>query len=51
LRTAEQDGFVQITPGALTVTPLGRIFIRNLCMVFDRYLDKDGAKPVFSKTL
>jgi len=51
LRTAEQDGFVQITLGALTVTPLGRIFIRNLCMVFDRYLDKDGAKPVFSKTL
>jgi hypothetical protein len=35
------------------VTPLGRIFIRNAAMIFDRYLteQKMDAKPLFSKTL
>jgi oxygen-independent coproporphyrinogen-3 oxidase len=51
LQRAEQDGFVQVRPDSVTVTPVGRIFIRNLCMIFDRYLDKSGAKPVFSKTI
>ena len=32
---------------------LGRIFIRNLAMVFDPYLEKQqlASKPLFSKTL
>ena len=35
------------------VTPLGRIFIRNVAMVFDRYIEeqKMDQKPLFSKTL
>jgi len=41
------------TPTELRATWLGRIFIRNLAMAFDPYLEKQqlDLKPLFSKTL
>ncbi|MDR0843105.1 MAG: oxygen-independent coproporphyrinogen III oxidase [Acidobacteriota bacterium] len=48
------DGLVELDDASIRVTLLGRIFIRNVGMVFDKYLRKpkeDNAKPVFSKTL
>jgi oxygen-independent coproporphyrinogen III oxidase len=51
LEALENDGLVELEPGAINVTMLGRIFIRNIGMVFDRYLRKPADKPVFSKTL
>ena len=47
------DGLMVVTPEALEVTPLGRRFVRNLCMVFDRHLRARaaGEKPVFSRTV
>jgi len=45
------DGLVELTPESIRVTLLGRIFIRNIGMVFDKYLQKPKDKPVFSKTL
>ena len=38
---------------AIAVTPQGRMFVRNICMIFDRYLRARtaGAKPVFSRTV
>jgi oxygen-independent coproporphyrinogen-3 oxidase len=45
-------GFVRATAGGLDVLPRGQLFVRNVCMVFDRYLkDKRGATPVFSRTV
>ncbi len=40
-------------PNEIRVTPLGRVFIRNLGMIFDRYLREQqmDARPLFSKTL
>jgi len=38
LRELEADGLVTVTPDLLSVTPTGRLLIRNICMVFDRYL-------------
>ena len=37
----------------IRATWLGRIFIRNLAMLFDPYLEQQQlvAKPLFSKTL
>jgi hypothetical protein len=37
----------------ISVTWLGRIFIRNIAMVFDAYLEKQklDSRPLFSKTL
>ncbi|MBN2241881.1 MAG: oxygen-independent coproporphyrinogen III oxidase [Acidobacteria bacterium] len=51
LETLRADGLVALDPGNIAVTSLGRIFIRNVGMVFDRYLRKPQSKPVFSKTL
>ncbi|PYU00244.1 MAG: oxygen-independent coproporphyrinogen III oxidase [Acidobacteria bacterium] len=48
-----EDGLVLVENGEIRATWLGRIFIRNLAMVFDPYLEKQqlAAKPLFSKTL
>ena len=47
------DGLVTVDAGAIDVTPIGRLFVRNVCMVFDRYLRArtSGTKPVFSRTV
>ncbi|HTV57425.1 MAG TPA: oxygen-independent coproporphyrinogen III oxidase [Verrucomicrobiae bacterium] len=47
------EGLVTLPPGEIRVTPLGRIFIRNVAMAFDRYLREQqmDKKPLFSKTL
>jgi oxygen-independent coproporphyrinogen-3 oxidase len=49
----EADGLVRLSADRIDVTPLGRLFLRNLAMPFDAYLTKQepGARPVFSKTL
>ena len=48
-----EDGLVILNPNEIRTTWLGRIFIRNLAMIFDPYLEKQhlDAKPLFSKTL
>ncbi len=38
LRTLEEDGLVVREPAKLTVTDKGRYLIRNVAMIFDRYL-------------
>ncbi|MGD0840533.1 MAG: oxygen-independent coproporphyrinogen III oxidase [Candidatus Acidiferrales bacterium] len=47
------DGLVVIAPDEVRVTGPGRIFIRNVAMVFDPYLDRQQreGQPLFSKTL
>ncbi|HYL45726.1 MAG TPA: oxygen-independent coproporphyrinogen III oxidase [Candidatus Limnocylindrales bacterium] len=47
------EGLVALPPGEIRVTPLGRIFIRNVAMTFDRYLHEQqmDQRPLFSKTL
>ncbi len=51
--SAVADGFVTVDGDAVTVTPLGRLFVRNVAMVFDRHLRARtaGATPVFSRTV
>lgn len=46
-------GLVEIGEHTLDVTPRGRLFVRNVCMAFDRYLDamKTTDKPAFSRTV
>jgi oxygen-independent coproporphyrinogen-3 oxidase len=53
LEPFRDDGLVLLENGEIRATWLGRIFIRNLAMVFDPYLEKQqlAAKPLFSKTL
>ncbi|GAC1669285.1 MAG: oxygen-independent coproporphyrinogen III oxidase [Candidatus Acidiferrum sp.] len=53
LESPQRDGLVLLDPSEIRATGLGRIFIRNLAMLFDPYLEKQKlhASPLFSKTL
>ena len=50
---AAADGLLEISERGFALTPLGRIFSRNIAMAFDAYLKKQvqSDKPTFSKTL
>ncbi|GAB4345094.1 MAG: oxygen-independent coproporphyrinogen III oxidase [Gammaproteobacteria bacterium] len=49
-RTLERDGLIHLQPGSIDVRPAGRLLIRNVCMVFDRYLRESGQRR-FSKVI
>ena len=51
LEACAADGLVDLSSDAVRATPLGRVFLRNLAMPFDAYLDAAPEKPVFSRTL
>jgi len=55
LRQLEFDGLVSIEGDWISVTMRGRLLIRNVCMVFDRYLTAPGtlphAVPRYSRTV
>jgi oxygen-independent coproporphyrinogen-3 oxidase len=53
LEPFREDGLVILDHTEIRSTWLGRIFIRNLAMIFDPYIEKQhlNAKPLFSKTL
>lgn len=46
-----RDGLVVLESGVVEVTPQGRPFIRNICMTFDRYLERDPDERRYSRTL
>ncbi|AFN73851.1 oxygen-independent coproporphyrinogen III oxidase [Melioribacter roseus P3M-2] len=43
------DNLVEIDKRKITVTPMGRLLIRNIAMNFDKYLEKENAK--YSRTI
>jgi len=48
----EDDGLVELATGWLRVTSLGRLFVRNIAMVFDSYLNQaPGTGPQYSRTV
>lgn len=53
LKDSRDEGLVILESNQIRVTALGRIFIRNVAMVFDRYLREQqmDQRPLFSKTL
>ena len=55
LREFEADGLLTITEASLDVTPKGRLLVRNLCMVFDKYFGTSNDIPLqrmrYSKTI
>jgi oxygen-independent coproporphyrinogen III oxidase len=53
LKKPQEDGLVVMNDKEIRTAWLGRVFIRNLAMVFDPYLEKQqlAARPLFSKTL
>jgi oxygen-independent coproporphyrinogen-3 oxidase len=51
LEQLQADGLVTLEPGWINVTARGRLLIRNVCMVFDRYLGTGNAGPRHSRTV
>lgn len=45
------DGFVAVSGDGIEVTARGRLFVRTVCMLFDRYLAARQGAPVFSRTI
>ena len=51
LRPLADDGLVNIAPDRISVTPSGRLFLRNIGMCFDRYLKEAASdQPRYSRT-
>ena len=45
-------GFVELTDDTIDVVGHGKLFIRNVCMIFDAYMAaKTGERPMFSRTV
>lgn len=53
LAELENEGLVRMDDRRIEVAPLGRIFVRNIAMVFDEYLARHEGEPrqLYSKTL
>jgi oxygen-independent coproporphyrinogen-3 oxidase len=55
LEPMEKDGIVHLDEEGIQLTPLGRLFVRNVCMAFDAHLrakkDEEGGKPRYSRTV
>ncbi len=51
LKPMIEDGLINLHSDAITVTSKGRLFIRNICMVFDRYMTEAVAEKRFSKAV
>jgi oxygen-independent coproporphyrinogen-3 oxidase len=51
LREYEREGMLEISSRQIRVTPKGRMLIRNICMVFDKYLRTRQAHALYSKVI
>ena len=48
---AAVDDLIDISDDALRVTARGRLFVRTICMHFDKYLPSHRGQAVFSRTV
>ena len=51
LRRLAEDGLVEMKPDWIVVTPKGRLLVRAVCMVFDRYLREKRQRASYSKVI
>jgi oxygen-independent coproporphyrinogen-3 oxidase len=51
LKRLADDGLVEVQPDWIVVTPKGRLLVRAVCMVFDRYLRERRARASYSKVI
>jgi oxygen-independent coproporphyrinogen-3 oxidase len=50
LAVIQQDGLLTVRPERIDVEPRGKLLIRNICMVFDKYLRRQQGQR-FSKVI
>jgi oxygen-independent coproporphyrinogen-3 oxidase len=46
-----KDGLLECNESGFTVTPAGRVLLRNIAMVFDEYLNRADQQPKFSRVI
>lgn len=51
LRSLQDLDLLELDPQWITITPKGRLLIRNVCMVFDKYLRADQQNKRYSKVI
>ena len=51
LKEMEKDGLLSMDADGITVSPKGRLLIRNICMVFDKYLQTNKGSGNFSRVI
>jgi oxygen-independent coproporphyrinogen-3 oxidase len=51
LNSLEEDGLLYRDDKSFRVTDTGRLFLRNVAMVFDGYRQEKALRPVYSKTI
>jgi oxygen-independent coproporphyrinogen III oxidase len=51
LRALQDDGLVELQPDWIVVTSKGRLLVRAICMLFDRYLRERQARASYSKLI
>jgi len=51
LATMQDDGLIELDKNSIRVTGKGRLLIRNICMIFDRYLTEKKNQQRFSKAI
>jgi oxygen-independent coproporphyrinogen-3 oxidase len=47
----QADGLLEQDDSHITILPAGRLLVRNICMVFDRYLRKKDETRRFSRVI
>ncbi len=51
LSTMHNDGLIELNNQSIQVTAKGRLLIRNICMIFDRYLNDKQTQQRYSKAI
>jgi oxygen-independent coproporphyrinogen-3 oxidase len=51
LEGMEKESLVTVNNEWISVTPQGRLLVRAVCMVFDRYLRANRARATYSKVI
>ncbi len=51
LNNMQKDGLVTVQPEFIQARPLGKLLIRNICMLFDRYLREASGEQRYSKAI
>lgn len=51
LKVLEDDDLIELSDAGISITPRGRLLLRNIAMTFDRYIDLEENDNRFSKAI
>jgi oxygen-independent coproporphyrinogen-3 oxidase len=51
MKQMQEDGLIKLSDSEIVVREAGRFLIRNICMIFDRFNQKNQKEKLFSRTV